>query len=262
MGFKEIKSEILTRRFLKHFLIGNISAVLLIYIVFWMLDIFTHNGEALSVPNFSGLTVRQAQKLAYQKNIRVKVTDSVYAGKAKRGTVIDQNPPADFKVKEGRNIFLTIRSMTPKVIKMPSFIDKPLDEVKSNIETYGLKIGKLNYKPHKYENLVLEQKYKGKQIKEGDSIAKGSKITLVVGRSKGMKNVIVPKILGLTQSEAEKKLTDRNLTVGTVLYDQTVISFNDSINSKIEKQRPVENSSVRPGTGVNIWLSMVKKSDY
>jgi fructose/tagatose bisphosphate aldolase len=45
------------------------------------------------------------RKVLAEKKLTYKIIDSVYNTSVARGCIVEQNPPADFKVKENRTIF-------------------------------------------------------------------------------------------------------------------------------------------------------------
>jgi len=245
-------SSLFVRNLLFSFVVGGI----IIFVLLVFLKVFTKHGAAYSVPNFSGLTIEEAEELADDKDLRMQIVDSVYNAPGKPGTVVEQNPPKDFKVKDNRRIFLTIKAINPELISMPDFVNSTLIQAKSDIETYGMRIGKLLYKPWKYDNVVIEQKFNGKPIAPGTSIEKGSKIDLILGKSDGFSNTQVPSLLGLSRIQAEMKAAELMLNIGSVLYDGTVISYADTINAAIVKQFPQKDVTLVPGGEIDIWLSM------
>ena len=139
---------------------------------------------------------------------------------------------------------------------MPNFVNSTLIQTKADLETYGLKVGKLIYKPWKYDNLIIEQRFEGKKIKAGEKIEKGSYIDLVLGRTGDYENTVVPQLIGLTRDDAEEKISEMMLNVGSVVYDKSVVSEEDSINATVKKQFPGKNVSKIPGSEVDIWLSL------
>lgn len=237
--------------------IGIVFTILAFSFTFLWLNISTNHGDEFSVPNFSGLTVKQAIEKADELNLRIEIIDSVYNGVGKRGAILDQNPPPDFKVKSNRKVFVTIKSVSPKIIKMPDFIHTTLVQAKADIETYGLRIGQIIYEPSIYDNVVLKQQYKGEEIPAGANIPQGAEIELVLGKSSDMGNTITPDLYGLTREEAELETAEFMLNIGTVLYDETVISYSDSIDARVLKQSPKPKISFRPGDEIDITLSMI-----
>lgn len=256
MKFKNFIKFLTQKKFLIHYGIAILFIIIVFSFTFLGLRISTHHGQTLSVPDFSGMTIKQSEKIAKDKNLRIEVIDSIYNGIGKRGTIIGQNPPPDIKVKENRRIFVTIKSVLPKIIKMPDFIHSTLIQAKADIETYGLRIGKLSYEPSIFDNVVLRQKYKNIEIKPGTEIPQGAYIELVLGKSQDLGNTITPDIYGLTLEEAELETADFMLNIGTVLYDKTIKTHNDSITAKIIRQRPKPNIVYKPGEQIDVWLSL------
>ena len=140
---------------------------------------------------------------------------------------------------------------------MPDLIHTTLVQAKADIETYGLRIGKLSYEPSIYDNVVLKQKYKNIEIAAGTSIPQGAWIELVLGQSPKMGNTITPDLYDLTRENAELEAAEFMLNIGTVIYDETIISYEDSINAKVIRQRPEKGIRFQPGEEIDIWLSML-----
>ncbi len=171
---------------------------------------------------------------------------------------MDQNPPPELQVKKGRTIFLTINAIIPEMTRMPDVVGISLRQARAIIETAGLKIGRLSYVPDIAVNNVLQQKYKGDVIEEGDSIPKGAVIDLVLGRGLSDDKTAAPDLIGLHLNTAIDKITVRYLNLGAIIYDGTVETQEDSLDAFIWKQRPVFDSEslLNLGSAVDIWLTV------
>ncbi|MBI5218398.1 MAG: PASTA domain-containing protein [Bacteroidia bacterium] len=171
-----------SKQFLKHLLLSIIIGNVLFWGSLFFLSFYTRHGEAIPVPDVRGLTIEEAAKKLQEKSFLFEITDSVFLTDKKKGAIVEQNPPADFKVKKGRKIFLTINSFFPERVKMPNVVGVSLRQARAVLETYGLKIGRTRYVPDIAKDNVLEQKFKGKKITEGTTIEKGSAIDLILGK--------------------------------------------------------------------------------
>jgi len=254
--FKRTIGFIASKTLLKHSIFAVVGGFLLIVLVFLSLNLITHHGEGLSVPDFSGLNMKQVEKLADDKNLNYKIIDSVYNAPGKKGSVIAQIPPAGFKVKEDRAILLTVKTFNPQKILMPDFTKVSLIQAKADIETYGLKIGELKYIPNNATNRVLEQEFEGRVIKPGTLIEKYSKIDLVLGMGKSDKVTIVPDLTGMAFDEAIQKATDLSLNIGAKVYDNTLTEDTDSLTAIIWKQVPKRGTQITIGSSIDVWLSL------
>ena len=235
----------------------GVTFILLILVFTW-LKIYTHHGKAYSVPNFQGLTLSEAEVLAKDLKLRLEVSDSVYLKDYKRGTVIDQNPDPDFKVKKRRRIFLTMNALNPEKIAMPNLIGLSLRQVQAILDNKGLIIGDLTYVPDIADNNILKQQLEGKNIRSGDTILKGSKIDLVLGKGLSNRSTYTPDLIGKRLEEARKLIAAASLNIGAVNYDESIITFTDSINAVIYKQAPNPTSQrrIRLGSSVDLHLTI------
>ncbi len=249
----------------KIFLINFAVFIVLIIILFFGIKIginkYTNHNQIISVPDFFGMTINNAKKMAKQKDLYIKVVDSIYTNKVEHGCVFSQTPDAENNVKEKRTIFLTINAFLSEQVHMPDLTGVSLRQAQADAESYGLKIGKLKYVPDIAKNNVLKQYFNGKEIKQGTLIKKGSVIDLTVGRGLSNEKTYVPNILGLTQQQAIDKLTEASLNIGAIIVDtSTIKSVEDSLKARIYKQYPVnrKNGEINLGAFIDIWITNSK----
>jgi beta-lactam-binding protein with PASTA domain len=248
---------LISRLFLKQLFYIIVFTIFVLIFIFIFLKIYTRHNQALSVPDLRGLSIKEAQDILVSKKLHYQIVDSVYNNFVARGSIVEQNPPPDFKVKVDRTIFLTINAFNPEMVRMPNVIGVSLRQAKAIIETGGLDVGRLNYVPDIAVNNVLQQKYKGNNIEPGDSIPKGSKIDLVLGRGLSDDKTASPDLIGLKLPKALDKITSRYLNIGAIIYDGSFTNAEDSVNAFIWKQRPVfdDQTMLNLGSTVDIWIT-------
>jgi beta-lactam-binding protein with PASTA domain len=179
---KDFWAYIKSKVFLKHFALAVISLALILWILFKLLAVYTHHGETAEVPDFKGKAIAELDNFVAGKNVNYTIIDSVYNPDEKPGIVFKQDPEAKSLVKHNRIIYLYVTSTQPPQIAMPKLVDRSIRQALFMIESYGLKHGNINYVAGDCNGCVLKQFYKGKEIKPGDPIKKGSKIDLVAGK--------------------------------------------------------------------------------
>lgn len=179
---KDFIGFIKSKFFLKHVLIAVISLIAVLWIFLKVLNVYTHHGEEAQVPDFSGKNVTELDGFIIGKNVRYLIIDSIYDPKEKSGIVIKQDPEAKSQVKHNRMIYLYVTSTQAPQIAMPKLVDRSTRQAIFMLESYGLKKGNVTEISADCRGCVLKQLFKGKEIKVGDAIKKGSKIDLVVGR--------------------------------------------------------------------------------
>ncbi len=258
------------KTFFNHYIVKNVLILTLIcFFVFYgtliILRHYTHHGEALSVPDVRGLTMAEAGKTLESQKMRWQVTDSVYVTSVKPGAIVNQNPEPGFKVKENRNIFLTINALAPEKVKMPDVVGVSYRQAKTVLESLGLSVGKLTYVPDIAKDNVLKQIYKGREIRKGTEIVKGSDIELVLGRGLSDEKTNVPNLVGLTLTNAQEQVAKYFLNLGVIIYDNSVITSADSIKAFIWQQKPIANvdAMLQLGSSIDVWVTVdeKKKSD-
>lgn len=201
-------------------IIISLGLILILFVFSVYLPGITNHGETVTVPDLQGMSVDEIDKFlsAQNRNLRYEIRDSNYSAKHKPYIVLTQSPEPGAKVKENRTLFLTINPKTPPKVKVPKLKDMPFKAAERTLRHLGLDVGRLKYKPFIGENVVLEQRYRGKEITPGTFVKKGTRIDLVVGDGIGEKEFDVPDLVGLPLDEAEFVLTGSQLHLGEINY--------------------------------------------
>ncbi len=248
---------LLTKKFLRHLLLAVlISLILLLGTLVW-LKIYTHHGQAISVPNLRGLTLDEVEEVIGAQRLRFEVVDSVYSDKVPRGTVVKQHPEPNSKVKVRRNIFLTTNAVTSEQVTMPQLLDLSIRQATLALENAGLILGEITYRPDYAVNSVLQQNYQDTVIDAGTLINKESRIDLVLGMGLSDEVTRVPDVTGLNLEEAKKKIARQFLNLGAVTWDETVVSEEDTAEAQVWRQYPESEGGnrINKGMEMDIWLT-------
>lgn len=234
-----------------------LGAFLLLLFVFFRiyLPATTNHGESITVPDLEGIQLEELDDFLTARNLRFEVTaDSSYSAEYPPLAVLKQTPRANSKVKESRKIYVTLNAKNPPKVKMPYLIDGSLKNAQMVLQSYGLLLGEISYKAHRFQNAVLEQQYKGKAINEGAYIPKGSKIDLVVGNGLGNR-FAAPDLKGYTKEDAEFIIIGSGLRLGKITY----VDNEDERPFTVVQQYPTAGTGMRTGNNVDIWV--VKERD-
>lgn len=246
----------------KNLALGATFVICIVAAASLFLSVFTQHNKEIDVPDFSNLTYMEAVELAEAGGVRVEIGDSLYVRRLKPGVVCSQNPKAGEKVKKGRRVLLTVNTMLPKKVSMPSLTGFSLRQAKAELTRNGLLLGKIIYTEDIATNNVLRQTYKGVDIRPGEMIASGSTVNLVVGLSPTENQTFIPDLKGRQYQRAIDKIHDNSLNVGKVRFDKTVTNYSDSMNAIVVRQSPgVSGETVVMGTEVTIYLSAPKEEE-
>ncbi len=249
----------------KNLLIALAIVVVLIVGSMIFLNLATQHDKILLVPDFSNMTVPEAEAAAAQAGMRVEVTDSVFAKRMRKGAVRDQNPSPGAKVKEGRRILLTINAVNAKKVTMPDLVGLSIRQAMAELQSRGLTLGKLIYVEDLATNNVLRQLKGNREIAPGQSIEADNVIDLVVGLNPDTEaTTYVPSVIGKKYLTAIDAVHKQSLNIKDLNFDKTVKDYDDSLNAVVYKQIPEMEYSdtlitVSLGSDVSLYLTLDQK---
>lgn len=252
---KRFFAVITARRFWLNILIIGLFIIAILFTSLYLLRVYTQHGESTTVPDLRNYTVEQMAKLLENADLQFEITDSIYNDDLPRGVVITQNPDPNVQVKQGRTIFVTVNSMLPELVEVPDLVGKSRRIALSMLDITGLKLDKLVYQPDvSCTDCVLAMRYEGREIKAGDQIRKGEKVTIVLGEfSTALTSV--PRLLGRTYQEAAGILVSQSLNVGEIKSCKGCKTGLDSLNAFVANQMPSADSEVNLGSEIDLYLT-------
>lgn len=237
-------------------LIGAVAFVVILLILTSVgLRVITRHGKTVTAPDFTSLSVQEAENLAAQSQVSVKVVDSVFVRRLPGGVVYRQQPKAGSTVKKGRSIFLTINSVVPRKVVMPNLYGYSITEARTELKNRGLVLGNMRYVRDIATNTVLGQYCEGKAVNAGDLVVSGSAIDLKVGVNKDDDATLVPRVIGMKYIPAVDALHGHYLNTGRVRFDEGVRTYADSVNAVVYRQE-AEGEEKPLGSTVNLYLTL------
>lgn len=167
-------------------LFGNCLGIVVVTIVLALasllfINIYTHHGREVSVPNICGMDQSVAQRKLEALGLRMEVTDTGYVYNAAPFSVLEQNLKPGEKVKPGRIVLITINADGPRQIALPDIADNcSRREAEDKLRVLGFKLGATEYVQGD-PDWVYGIKVNGKNVMAGTRVSVNSPITLVVG---------------------------------------------------------------------------------
>jgi beta-lactam-binding protein with PASTA domain len=166
-----------------HILLATGIFIVICMVALFVLDSYTRHGTEVVMPDYIGINAQELlNKETVSKDFIIVVSDYLYDRNTEPGIVLKQDPHVGEMVKKGRKVYVTVASNTPPKVIMPHLQDVSLRQAEIMLKAIGLQLAPVMYKPSPYENAVLEQLYKGRNIEPGTKISVGEMITLVVGK--------------------------------------------------------------------------------
>ena len=133
-------------------------AILIIIVLFlglkWWLNEYTRHGQAVIVPDVKGLSVQEASAFFDNSNLKFEVIDSVYNKDSKPGIIVETIPTAGTKVKENKNIYITINANSSRTSIIPEVKDQSLRQAIAKLNAVEFKDIQVKYVPAAWKDLV------------------------------------------------------------------------------------------------------------
>ena len=249
------------KNLIKNPLVRNALLILAVLIVLLvassvLLRFGTRHGSHRTVPDFAGLHLDEAQRLARTEGLHIIVNDSLFVPMFDGGTVLDQLPKGGVEVKAGRKVYVTVNSSRQKSVKVPYVAQRSLRQAKNMLEAVGLEIERLDYVDDIATNYVLEQYLDNRKITANSDVEAeiGTGLRLVVGVEEESSTAYIPKLIGLTLARAKGRLWEMGFNVGKVSYDAGVERL-ERANARVYFQSVGQGRSEQLGTSVDLKLT-------
>lgn len=166
--------------------------------------------DEVEVPDLIGMHVDKAEEEVEARGLKLKVGKEIPNSEFEKGNVIDQDIKPGEKVKEGYTIEVTISS-GGNYVKVPNLIGKSITEIDAILSEYNL--GEGTVKPQSSDtveaNFIINQ-----SPAPYTEVEEGTKIDIVVSQGPEKKTVLMPKLLGRTEQEANNALVAFGLVRG------------------------------------------------
>lgn len=218
---------------------GIILFAITIVATYFIMNAF--EKKDVQLPNLVNMEKSQAEAKAKELKLQLVVGEEAYNKDVLAGCIISQNPAymPDFKIKEGSEITVVI-SKGKNTVVMPKVVGMTKDDAVSQLEDLDLIVNVVEEYDKKVEaGYVIKQDVDAK--KEIDA---GETVTITV--SKGIEKVIVPNLVGKTEAEAKKAITDAGLKLKSVYTDndeskaEGVVLYQDvEADTEVEKDTSI-----------------------
>ena len=252
-GFARLRSKPI----IWNFILIMLTLAALAIVAYLGLSFGTRHGKQLTVPNFTGLSLSDAQYYASKRGLNIIVSDSLFVPAYPGGIVLEQLPKGGVAVKKGRKIYITINSFAQKRVPMPFVAGRSLRQAKNMLEGAGFGIDTLVYVEDIATNYVLAQYFEGVEVtaESGLMVEKGRGVTLRVGVRPEQNSTTVPRLIGRKLYEAKSRLWEVGLNVDTVTYEQgiTLLNLDDA---RVCRQSILQGSAVTLGERVSLHLTL------
>ena len=145
------------------------------------LEVYTHHGEGIELPDMVKMSSDNARLLLEEKGLEMVVTDSGYNKRLPAHCILAQSPGQGTKVKSGHVVYVTINSPSSPSFPIPDVIDN------SSYREAEAKLQALGFKLLPPKRILGEKDWvygilsHGRQLNTGDRVTIDTPLTLLIG---------------------------------------------------------------------------------
>ena len=198
-------------------------------------------GEQVRVPKVVGLEENEATEKLEARGFEVEVDER--PSKKEEGIVVAQDPAQGEEADEGSTVTIFV-STGPRQVEVPDLIGMTREEAKDALEAEGLELGEVTPEVNEEveEGTVFEQ-----DPAPGEEADTGSEVAITI--SAPPEAVVVPTVIGQTQSSAEAEIGAAGLGVDVISEPS------EEAAGIVIAQDPEGGSEATPGDVVTITVS-------
>ena len=236
----------------KIIIISIIAAVVVIGAIVGILVYNNYKKQAeenkeIEVPNLVGRVYDEVVEEYSKQGIEIIKDKVEYSSEQPEGSVISQTPEKGTKTKDKK--IKVVVSKGQKMVEVPDVTGKDIKVATYELEdTLGFKIER--------EDVVSEKVASGiiisQDAKKVETLPYGSTIKLQVSKGDGKETVVVPNVLGKTESDAKSALEALGLTVSVKYSEDKTKS-----NAVVIAQSYPQNQTLKQGTLVEITVNKI-----
>ena len=220
---------------------------------FLIMPAYVRMGSGKYMVNVIGKDLSYGRKILKQEKFKSIVSDTLFSGSYEPGTIIDQYPEPNRRVKEGRTIRLKI-SQPEKMVSIPDLIGRSLRSAELALLQSGLSIDTV-YK--EFNSDVPSGNVTWQYPKGGDQLNKGMGLHLTISLGVPPNFFQVPNLFGLSKKKAIVDLEKAGLVLGKIFYRQN----EDLIPYTVLDQSIAAETVLEKSTEINLTVSVLDMQD-
>lgn len=105
------------------------------------IDLYTHHGESIAIPDIRHKSFEDAQRILDDAGLEIEVTNTGFVRNLPPDCILEQSPAPGERVKSGHVIYVTINAGHTPTITIPDVIDNSsLREAMAKLTAMGFKL--------------------------------------------------------------------------------------------------------------------------
>lgn len=195
---------------------GSLSLLAILLFDVVIMPGYVRMNDGRYMVNVTGKTLQHAIKVLESEGYNGLVSDTLYSATYEAGTIVDQYPLPNSRVKEGRTVRLKIAHLE-RMVSIPDLIGRSIRSAELMLTQSGLEIDTV-YK--EFNSDVPSGNVTWQYPKGGDLLNKGMGLHLTVSLGVPPNFFQVPNLFGLSKRKAVNDLRKAGFSVGKLFYRQ------------------------------------------
>ena len=195
---------------------GSLSLLAILLFDVVIMPGYVRMNDGRYMVNVTGKTLQHAIKVLESEGYNGLVSDTLYSATYEAGTIVDQYPLPNTRVKEGRTVRLKIAHLE-RMVSIPDLIGRSIRSAELMLTQSGLEIDTV-YK--EFNSDVPSGNVTWQYPKGGDMLNKGMGLHLTVSLGVPPNFYQVPNLFGLSKKKAVNDLRKAGFSVGKLFYRQ------------------------------------------
>jgi len=217
----------------------------------WLImPLYTQHGRERELPDVTEMSMAEARSLLIDNGFDIVVEKSVYDATYPESTVVQQNPAAYSRVKNGRRVYVTL-SAGEKLVQIPHVIGKSERDAEFTLKQSGLLLGDVYYEYHDYHlrGVVSDQ-----SIHASLEVTENTSIDITVSLGREPHRFLVPDVVGKSLEDARKIILKSGLEIGSISF----VVKREYVPDTVIEQSLKSGSEVNQGSAIDLVVSRLE----
>ena len=232
---------------------GSLSLLAILLFDVVVMPGYVRMNEGRYMVNVTGKTLQHAIKVLESEGYNGLVSDTLYSATYEAGTIVDQYPLPNTRVKEGRTVRLKIAHLE-RMVSIPDLIGRSIRSAELMLNQSGLEIDTVY---EEFNSDVPSGNVTWQYPKGGDMLNKGMGLHLTISLGVPPNFYQVPNLFGLSKKKAVNDLQKAGFSVGKLFYRQNEDLIPYTV---LDQSIPAETVLEEPST-IDLTVSVLDMQD-
>ena len=232
---------------------GSLSLLAILLFDLVIMPGYVRMNDGRYMVNVTGKTLQHAIKVLESEGYNGLVSDTLYSATYEAGTIVDQYPLPNTRVKAGRTVRLKIAHLE-KSVSIPDLIGRSIRSAELMLTQSGLEIDTVY---EEFNSDVPSGNVTWQYPKGGDMLNKGMGLHLTVSLGVPPNFYQVPNLFGLSKKKAVNDLRKAGFSVGKLFYRQNEDLIPYTV---LDQSIPAETVLEEPST-IDLTISVLDMQD-